>query len=59
MQQHDGERTIEQQQYLARELRRLCDPGRGKSGAQPFLELLLVRGADLHRGMAGHVGEFG
>ena len=59
MQQHDGERSVEQQQDLARELRRLCDPGRSKRHAQPFLELLLVRGADFHRGMARHVGEFG
>ena len=59
MQQHDGERAVEQQQDLARERRRLRDPGRLEGPAQPFLELLLVCGADFHRGVAGHVGEFG
>ena len=34
-------------------------PVRRKNPAQPLLKFLLVRGADLHRGMAGHVGEFG
>ena len=59
MQQYDGERAIEQQQNLARELRRLRNPGRLEGRAQPFLELLLVRGANLDSGMAGHVGELG
>ena len=38
MQQHDGERAVEQQNDPARELQRLADSLRFKADTQPFLE---------------------
>ena len=59
MQKHDGERTIEQQHDLPRELHGVADACRCKGDAQPVFELLLVRGADLDRRMPGQIGQLG
>ena len=59
MQQNDRKRTVKQQEDLPGELRGFRNPFGCKSRAQPFLKPLLVRGADLHRGVTGQVGEFG
>lgn len=59
MQQHHRERAVEQQQHLPGEFLRRIDASFGECLAQPALELLLVRGADLDRRMAGQIGELG
>lgn len=59
MQQHHGERGIEQQQDLPGGQRRCDYPIFFAGRVQPGLEFLLMRGADLECRMARHICENG
>src|SRR4051812_30107912 len=58
MQENDGESAIEQQEDMAGQLRGAGDALGLECRAQPVLEFLFMRGAELDGRMPRHIGKF-